>query len=463
MVVPRRHVATLGGLDDDELLDVARTDAAGRGGADRGLPAAGHERRHEPRPAGRRRHRRSPARAPGAALERRHQLHAGGRQRARPARRPAGRPRSGCGRCSRGSPPSRPSAAWRHDLRSRRHDRAPSRDRGRARRPPDWRPPPHDLDAVGGSCRAPPGPRRAPLCLPPDVPLPWVVAIEEIAAVSGSLARRRRSAGRRLAPAPRSWMGLRGVDLDGARRARDQRGPRPRRRRGAGRAGARRDRRRARRPARGQGRRRASRSSSTGRLADAATEVDAARLLLWRAAAAVPPPADGVPAAMARMQARAAAESAVAVAAAGAGRRGRSGRHARWTGSPATWRRRRWCSAAPTARKRRSPPACCPASDGRGLGRRADDVADLADLPLDVGAADLGRVERHPHGRVAMRGRHLLHARQRRRRRAARRSRSPPQVMPVTGSVTSVLIRGLHLAPGSAWRSSPAACSTCPS
>ena len=50
-------------------------------------------------------------------------------------------------------------------------------------------------------------------------------------------------------------------------------------------------------------------------MADAATEVDAARLLLWRAATAVPAaPVAGVQAAMARMQARTAAESAVAVA-----------------------------------------------------------------------------------------------------------------------------------------------------
>ena len=55
--------------------------------------AAGHQRRHQPRPAGRRRHRRPPARAPGAALERRHQLHVGRRRDARAARGAARRRR----------------------------------------------------------------------------------------------------------------------------------------------------------------------------------------------------------------------------------------------------------------------------------------------------------------------------------------------------------------------------------
>src|SRR5439155_528837 len=53
--------------------------------ADRSVQAAGDQCRHEPRTAGGRRHRRPPARAPGAALDRRYQFHVGGRQRPRVA------------------------------------------------------------------------------------------------------------------------------------------------------------------------------------------------------------------------------------------------------------------------------------------------------------------------------------------------------------------------------------------
>ncbi len=169
----------------------------------------------------------------------------------------------------------------------------------------------HELDAsavVPGAARA-----TARAAVPaPDLPLPWVVAIEEIAAVSGSLAVDAALPGGDGAGA-RSWMGLRGVDLAGALRARDHAA------RdlavaavlvGLGRAaidGAL-DGLRAAKAAGGRP------EQQHWGLADAATEVDAARLLLWRAATAVPAPAAGVQRAMARMQARTAAESAVAVA-----------------------------------------------------------------------------------------------------------------------------------------------------
>jgi Acyl-CoA dehydrogenase, C-terminal domain len=169
----------------------------------------------------------------------------------------------------------------------------------------------HALDVSG---EVPSAARAAARAAVPaaDVPLPWVVAIEEIAAVSGSLAVDAALPGGDGAGA-RSWMGLRGVDLDGARRARDHAA------RdlavaavlvGLGRSaiGGALDGLRAAKAAGGRP------EQQHWGLADAATEVDAARLLLWRAAAAMPPPAGGVPAAMARMQARAAAESAVAVA-----------------------------------------------------------------------------------------------------------------------------------------------------
>ena len=126
----------------------------------------------------------------------------------------------------------------------------------------DWRPPPA-TSMCRRPCRAPPARRRARPCPPPDLPLAWVVAIEEIAAVSGSLAVDAALPGGDGAGA-RSWMGLRGVDLDGARRARDQRGARSRRGRGAGRARSRRARRRARRTPRGQGRRRAAGAAALG-------------------------------------------------------------------------------------------------------------------------------------------------------------------------------------------------------
>ena len=171
----------------------------------------------------------------------------------------------------------------------------------------------HELDAsavMTGAARA-----TARAAVPaPDPLLPWVVAIEEIAAVSGSLAVDAALPGGDGAGA-RSWMGLRGVDLDGALRARDHAA------RdlavaavlvGLGRAaidGAL-DGLRAAKAAGGRP------EQQHWGLADAATEVDAARLLLWRAATAVPAsaPVAGVQGAMARMQARTAAESAVAVA-----------------------------------------------------------------------------------------------------------------------------------------------------
>ncbi len=77
MVVPIRHLAAL------EALTLGRTggaDAAGAplgDGAERGVSAARHQRRHQPRQGGRRRHRESSAHPSGAALVGRYELHDG--------------------------------------------------------------------------------------------------------------------------------------------------------------------------------------------------------------------------------------------------------------------------------------------------------------------------------------------------------------------------------------------------
>ena len=79
MVVPNRHIAT----SRRRRGGARRADGAGAplgDRVDRGVHAARHQRRHQPRSSGGRRRPRSPAHAPRAALERRHQLHVGRRQ-----------------------------------------------------------------------------------------------------------------------------------------------------------------------------------------------------------------------------------------------------------------------------------------------------------------------------------------------------------------------------------------------
>jgi hypothetical protein len=147
---------------------------------------------------------------------------------------------------------------------------------------------------------------------PPAERLGWVLSVEELAAVSGSLAVEAALAGDPDATSPvrRPWMGLRGADLDTARASATSEP-------GAlavaavliGLARAALD---AALAAMRAARTETSRPEQLHwTAADAATELDAARLLLWRAALAPGQPAAS---AMARMQARAAAEAVVAAA-----------------------------------------------------------------------------------------------------------------------------------------------------
>jgi hypothetical protein len=145
----------------------------------------------------------------------------------------------------------------------------------------------------------------------PAAALSWVVALEEIAVVSGSLAVDAAFPAEGNAAGGPTWTGLRGLDLtrvpeaDGARRdlavaallvglgrgALDATLVALRAEREAG----------------------AKPEQQHWGVADAATELDAARLLVWRAASATT--GEAVTAtAMARLQARLAAEAAVAAA-----------------------------------------------------------------------------------------------------------------------------------------------------
>ena len=154
----------------------------------------------------------------------------------------------------------------------------------------------------------------AALAAPSDR-LAWVLGLEEMAAVSGSLAVDAAlgpgpgAAG----PGPGTWMGLRGVDIAAARAARQ------------GAAGdlavaavlvglARGALDTALAGIRAASPRESKPEQQHWPLADAATDLEAARLLIWRAASAGSSAAAGVHVAMGRMQARAAAESAVAAA-----------------------------------------------------------------------------------------------------------------------------------------------------
>jgi hypothetical protein len=142
--------------------------------------------------------------------------------------------------------------------------------------------------------------------------LAWVIGVEELAAVSGSLAvDAALVAGSASPPASaRTWMGLRGVDLDAARsHAATDSGTLAVSAVLIGLARAALDAALA-----------AMRSARTGggkpeqqqwTAADAATELDAARLLLWRAATAS---GQAGAAAMARFQARTAADAALQAA-----------------------------------------------------------------------------------------------------------------------------------------------------
>ncbi len=149
----------------------------------------------------------------------------------------------------------------------------------------------------------------------PSDRLAWVLGLEEVAAVSGSLAvdaalvhdpgAARTASG--------TWMGLRGVDIAAARDARPgtagdlavaavlvglARGALDTALAAIGAASPQEN-----KP-----------EQRHWRLADAAADLEAARLLIWRAASAGSSAAAGVHVAMSRMLARAAAESAVAAA-----------------------------------------------------------------------------------------------------------------------------------------------------
>ena len=76
-------------------------------GAERGVSSAGHQRRHQSRQGGRRRHREPPAYSSRAALVGRHELHDGRGRDARAARRSALRRPRACGRSSSGFTPGR--------------------------------------------------------------------------------------------------------------------------------------------------------------------------------------------------------------------------------------------------------------------------------------------------------------------------------------------------------------------
>jgi hypothetical protein len=154
----------------------------------------------------------------------------------------------------------------------------------------------------------------AALAVPSDR-LAWVLGLEEVAVVSGSLAVDAALGDGPGASrtAPGVWMGLRGVDIAAARAARQ--GVAGDLAVAAVLVGL----------ARGaiETALAAIRAASPGEskpeqrhwpLADAATELEAARLLIWRAASAGSSSAAGVHVAMGRMQTRAAAEAAVAAA-----------------------------------------------------------------------------------------------------------------------------------------------------
>ena len=101
MVLPNRHVPALADLSADELHELADLTQRAEAVLIERLPAAGHQRRHQPGPLGGRRHPRASARAPGAALERRHELHQRRRRDARAAGGPAAVHPRACARSSR--------------------------------------------------------------------------------------------------------------------------------------------------------------------------------------------------------------------------------------------------------------------------------------------------------------------------------------------------------------------------
>ncbi len=142
--------------------------------------------------------------------------------------------------------------------------------------------------------------------------LAWVIGIEELAAVSGSLAvDAALVAESSTRPASvRTWMGLRGVDVDTARgHAATDDGTLAVSAVLIGLARAALDAAlAAMRTARTAG---GKPEQQQWTVADAATELEAARLLLWRAASA---PGPAAAAAMARLQARTAADAALQAA-----------------------------------------------------------------------------------------------------------------------------------------------------
>ena len=90
MVVPNRHVASLGEATAEELQRAHRARATGGAGDQGDLRAAWPQHGHQPGQASRRRDSRSPAHARRSAMERRHELHDRRRRNPRAAGRADG-------------------------------------------------------------------------------------------------------------------------------------------------------------------------------------------------------------------------------------------------------------------------------------------------------------------------------------------------------------------------------------
>ena len=113
MVVPNRHIASLAATTAGRTgRDDARSTRDAEMALTEAYQPAGHQRRHQPRPPGRRRHRRSHPHPPRAALDRRHEFHVGRRRARACCRRTCGKRSRDCSRFSSGS---RDTANLRHD------------------------------------------------------------------------------------------------------------------------------------------------------------------------------------------------------------------------------------------------------------------------------------------------------------------------------------------------------------
>ena len=89
LVLPYREVGDLEALDPEEAAELWATVTDAVVAIKARLPPRGHQRRCQPRPAGRRQRQRAPARPRRAPLDRRRQLHDGDRQHAHAARGPS--------------------------------------------------------------------------------------------------------------------------------------------------------------------------------------------------------------------------------------------------------------------------------------------------------------------------------------------------------------------------------------